>query len=161
MGNTKESRSMIDLSAIWISRAFALMEFVPDHLTFEELRKTREAHLERIAALNRCIVAMDQAIEHRMIPISSVADGGANRLSVAAQIADQFRDALQAAKKAALSIGGATAAQDLREASCVEKWPECESGLYDPRCCRFPKSCSCDSAAISAAFQAATDADPS
>jgi hypothetical protein len=99
---------MIDLSAIWISRAFALMEFVPDHLTFEELRKTREVHLERIAALNRCIVAMDQAIEHRMIPISSVADGGANRLSVAAQIADQFRDALQAAKKAALSIGGAT-----------------------------------------------------
>lgn len=25
---------------------------------------------------------------------------------------------------------------------CVEQWPECESGLYDPRCCRFPKSCS-------------------
>lgn len=101
---------MIDLSAIWISRAFALMEFVPDHLTFEELRKTREVHLERIAALNRCIVAMDQAIEHRMIPISSVADGGANRLSVAAQIADQFRDALLAAKKASLAIGGATVA---------------------------------------------------
>lgn len=26
--------------------------------------------------------------------------------------------------------------------ACVEAWPECESGLYDPRCCRFPKSCS-------------------
>lgn len=26
--------------------------------------------------------------------------------------------------------------------ACVEKWPECESGYYDPRCCRFPKSCS-------------------
>jgi hypothetical protein len=26
---------------------------------------------------------------------------------------------------------------------CVEAWPECETGLYDPRCCRFPKSCSC------------------
>lgn len=25
---------------------------------------------------------------------------------------------------------------------CVERWPECESGLYDPNCCRFPKSCS-------------------
>lgn len=25
---------------------------------------------------------------------------------------------------------------------CVEQWAECESGLYDPRCCRFPKSCS-------------------
>lgn len=30
----------------------------------------------------------------------------------------------------------------LRE--CVERWPECESGAYDPRCCRFPKSCSCN-----------------
>ena len=30
-----------------------------------------------------------------------------------------------------------------REAECVKRWPECESGGYDPRCCRFPKSCSC------------------
>jgi hypothetical protein len=29
-----------------------------------------------------------------------------------------------------------------RLAECVEAWPECEAGLYDPRCCRFPKSCS-------------------
>jgi hypothetical protein len=27
--------------------------------------------------------------------------------------------------------------------ACVEAWPDCETGLYDPRCCRFPKSCSC------------------
>lgn len=26
--------------------------------------------------------------------------------------------------------------------SCVEAWPEAASGGYDPRCCRFPKSCS-------------------
>lgn len=26
--------------------------------------------------------------------------------------------------------------------ACVETWPDCETGLYDPRCCRFPKSCS-------------------
>lgn len=26
--------------------------------------------------------------------------------------------------------------------ACVELWPGCESGMYDPRCCRFPKSCS-------------------
>lgn len=31
----------------------------------------------------------------------------------------------------------------LRLKSCVEQWPECEEGKYDPRCCRFPKSCSC------------------
>ena len=26
--------------------------------------------------------------------------------------------------------------------ACVEQWPECETGDYDPACCRFPKSCS-------------------
>lgn len=26
---------------------------------------------------------------------------------------------------------------------CVEAWPECESGAYNPASCRFPKSCSC------------------
>ena len=31
----------------------------------------------------------------------------------------------------------------VRLPSCVERWPECESFGYDPRCCRFPKSCSC------------------
>jgi hypothetical protein len=32
---------------------------------------------------------------------------------------------------------------DDREPTCVAKWPECHVGGYDPRCCRFPKSCSC------------------
>ena len=31
----------------------------------------------------------------------------------------------------------------VRNPDCVERWPECEDGAYDPRCCRFPKSCSC------------------
>jgi hypothetical protein len=31
---------------------------------------------------------------------------------------------------------------DTRDPECVKKWPECESMAYDPRCCRFPKSCS-------------------
>lgn len=25
---------------------------------------------------------------------------------------------------------------------CVEQWSACESGEYNPACCRFPKSCS-------------------
>jgi len=32
---------------------------------------------------------------------------------------------------------------DTRDPECVERWPDCHSGGYDPRCCRFPKSCSC------------------
>ncbi len=30
-----------------------------------------------------------------------------------------------------------------RLVSCVEQWPGAVEGEYDPRCCRFPKSCSC------------------
>jgi hypothetical protein len=37
---------------------------------------------------------------------------------------------------------------DIRDPVCVEKWPECASGLYNPRCCRFPKSCSCENHAV-------------
>ena len=31
---------------------------------------------------------------------------------------------------------------DNRLPECVERWPGCASGEHDPRCCRFPKSCS-------------------
>lgn len=31
---------------------------------------------------------------------------------------------------------------DNRDPDCVRKWPQCFSGEYDPKCCRFPKSCS-------------------
>lgn len=32
-----------------------------------------------------------------------------------------------------------------RDIRCVEEWPGCADGEYDPRCCRFPKSCSATS----------------
>lgn len=32
---------------------------------------------------------------------------------------------------------------DNRDPECVKQWPDCHDGGYDPRCCRFPKSCSC------------------
>lgn len=32
---------------------------------------------------------------------------------------------------------------DGRDPECVKQWPDCFDGGYDPRCCRFPKSCSC------------------
>lgn len=28
--------------------------------------------------------------------------------------------------------------------ACVERWPDCSTGGYNPACCRFPKSCSAD-----------------
>lgn len=33
---------------------------------------------------------------------------------------------------------------ETRLQTCVEAWPECHEGGYNPRCCRFPKSCSYD-----------------
>lgn len=41
-------------------------------------------------------------------------------------------------------LGGHGAQHPVDRTSCVERWPECETGAYDPRCCRFPKSCSAD-----------------
>lgn len=35
-------------------------------------------------------------------------------------------------------------ADDGRDRECVARWPECHTCGYDPRCCRFPKSCRCD-----------------
>ena len=32
----------------------------------------------------------------------------------------------------------------LRLRTCVERWPECIDGEYHPLCCRWPKSCSCE-----------------
>lgn len=33
-------------------------------------------------------------------------------------------------------------APERRLRACVERWPDAETCAYDPRCCRFPKSCS-------------------
>lgn len=34
---------------------------------------------------------------------------------------------------------------DNRDPGCVLNWPDCIDGDYNPACCRFPKSCSCES----------------
>ena len=36
-----------------------------------------------------------------------------------------------------------TSAEAGRDPECVAKWPDCYEDGYDPRCCRFPKSCRC------------------
>ena len=51
-------------------------------------------------------------------------------------------EAAQAALDDALSPP-APGDSDNRDPECVQQWPECEDGAYDPRCCRFPKGCSC------------------
>lgn len=53
-----------------------------------------------------------------------------------------------AGQEAAPPPSGAVA--DDRNAECVKAWPECEPMAFDPRCCRFPKSCSCTSGSIAA-----------
>lgn len=38
--------------------------------------------------------------------------------------------------------------EDIRNPECVKQWPDCVEGEYNPMCCRFPKSCSCEVANV-------------
>ena len=40
-------------------------------------------------------------------------------------------------------VPGEVPVSDDRNPECVARWPECVPDGYNPRCCRFPKSCSC------------------
>lgn len=43
----------------------------------------------------------------------------------------------------AATVAGASPAPSKRRLrACVDAWPECATGEYNPACCRFPKSCS-------------------
>lgn len=52
-------------------------------------------------------------------------------------------DAASAARSEATPEDQVLPWQTPRLRSCVERWPDCEEGAYNPSCCRFPKSCSC------------------
>jgi hypothetical protein len=59
---------------------------------------------------------------------------------------DSLQIVVDNARAALARWGGAAvpvAAADGRDPVCVAQWPDCRDGAYDPRCCRFPKSCSC------------------
>lgn len=74
-------------------------------------------------------------------------------LMVTPEIRAGFRKALAAALAVVerdLYVGERIPAQPIdtswrkpRIRACVEAWPGCEDGAYDPKCCRFPKSRSC------------------
>lgn len=42
---------------------------------------------------------------------------------------------------------------DERDPECVKVWPDCASMEFDPRCCRFPKSCSAGVVRMTPALQ--------
>lgn len=48
----------------------------------------------------------------------------------------------EAEKGACEALIEKVAASKRRLRTCVERWPDCETGEYNPACCRFPKSCS-------------------
>ena len=53
-----------------------------------------------------------------------------------------------ASPEARYSSGAVDGSLPSREPSrypdCVASWPDCREGEYNPKCCRFPKSCSCE-----------------
>lgn len=79
--------------------------------------------------------------------LRSMEPGGPLDFSAAEEGAWQWRQ-LPPAVRLWASTGDApivmSAPADKRDPECVQRWPECASGEYNPACCRFPKSCSCD-----------------
>lgn len=58
---------------------------------------------------------------------------------------DQLRpaaDLLEQCQASSVPVG-VSGQPDGRDPECVKRWPDCFDGGYHPRCCRFPKSCSC------------------
>jgi hypothetical protein len=62
-----------------------------------------------------------------------------------AEIADAAIEAIRAIPLPApqREIASSPTPTEVCDPNCMARWPECEVGGYDPRCCRFPKSCSC------------------
>jgi hypothetical protein len=58
---------------------------------------------------------------------------------------DVYLDKLEELGVQCDTSGGLTNTElaDARDPECVARWPGCRDGEYDPKCCRFPKSCSC------------------
>lgn len=48
------------------------------------------------------------------------------------------------------ALGGEQPSKWRRNPACIERWPDCADGEYNPACCRFPKACSCDEPADAA-----------
>lgn len=65
--------------------------------------------------------------------------GGAHHALMAL---DSHRAASQEYPFITLNDGTLARMSDRINDYCAEAWPEAHSGGYDPRCCRFPKSCS-------------------
>ena len=64
-------------------------------------------------------------------------------------LVDSGADWVEKARILRLALDGSpslpmpTPEPERRLRACVEAWPNCATGEYNPACCRFPKSCSC------------------
>jgi hypothetical protein len=88
------------------------------------------------------VVNGDQALAERICALLNAEE----RPSLQLKVSDLPPEVAEKLKASIGQLGRwvpATADQPKRRIrACVEAWPECETGEYDPRCCRFPKSCS-------------------
>lgn len=91
------------------------------------------------------LVAEKQQAEGRAEELNAACEaaGLPRNASVSGLIEHHRNNAALASAFDALSAVSPEATADNRDPNCVALWPECEDGGYDPRCCRFPKSCSC------------------
>jgi hypothetical protein len=93
----------------------------------------------RMEALQAEVVSLREATREALVHLGRVGSSEPFSAQEYRQLGVKARNILREALAAGSRV------EDGRDAACVERWPECESGSYDPRCCRFPKSCSCES----------------
>ncbi|GEL47422.1 hypothetical protein CHO01_25380 [Cellulomonas hominis] len=101
----------------------------------------REALVDLIAPVLHDDAARPHAYRSYPECCAAVTNTGQSCLGRTRLTAGKVADTVLAARgDAAPSVTPALRERRLR--ACVERWPEAETGEYNPSCCRFPKSCS-------------------
>lgn len=99
---------------------------------------------DQLADARACLSRVDQAAAH----FSAVSWLTATCEQIIAHLEAQQTEASLRRGLADITAGRTvdlgSFAQPETDPACRERWPECRQGGYDPACCRFPKSCSCD-----------------
>lgn len=96
-----------------------------------------ESPLQIHDSLHEQIKELDRSTMRRLM----AGDEGARRIILSHYV--DLRDMLDHVIERLKAGEPVPESDDGRDPSCVKEWPECYSGGYDPKCCRFPKSCSC------------------
>lgn len=119
-------------------------DIAPPECTSCAVQRARKAELH--AEFKRLAVEVDKLEAERAVPEITPADLPAKAGTPVVDLMAALEESVKAAKAERFARQEITPAEPpgyVVDPLCIVTWPECEEGKYDPRCCRFPKSCSC------------------